>query len=439
MGDAVLMITFKTPRGLLHTPPLTVEVWSAQGGGCAGVFQTYYSIQASWVERGASWINITAPLDTLSRRLVDARGSHVLVAKHNGLRQLYIVTETNITYSRTARIAQAEITGAGVWDWMNGQIRGPGGVPLYNQKISWSGGLNDLLRDCLHGFSVVRPDNSPTFNPKVHVTGEFDSLGELLLSAVENTDAWIDFKVKLPTETGEQNPYVVPVVRKYRGHVQHEDINSRRPQLDAPEAESWSFTVTRPDATTVVAGADYSLNMDEHSWEYETFTQDDARYQPLSQWAERTTYTDYSMDTETYTAVVAGEDGLTEEQKQRKVIKDTEKGRAKGLLQRLAGGQEVAASMAPTWLREFGSDGQTTLQYRIGDVFDSSLPAFPGELNSDYNTTGELTNSYFMPTVVTQVIVELGASNTSQYSVTPTVGLPDKWFADATHLYYPST
>lgn len=406
---------YKTPRGVVSEIPITVEIWGAEPYvGRIGFFQNYTKIQCSWVERGAAYLEITAPLDELSRHGARTDGKNVFIAKMNGKRQLFYTVEAVEDYnSNTSNMVLQTITAVSPWDVFYGRITLPDGRLLGREEFSYTGTINDILRDASNQTDgLIEYDAESVEAPQRTVTGNFNSLGDLLLELCTGTGCWIDFIPVLPGEPGSKPyPFVRAKVRSYRGSS-HEDTANRPPQIDAGSAISWNLKSQRTSVTHVAR----EYGSTDQTWNYGGWeVAQDPRVNneqghseqfsgPVTGWAVRQAYAKEKYDEES---------GVMSTDETGRVI---DKGR---------GTQQISAQMSPVWQREFGCDGATPLQYDIGDSFDVSLPAFPEELVSPERWDRNI--GYWIPGVVTEVVVTAGPGH---FTVEPTTALPDGWWAD---------
>lgn len=386
---------YNTPRGETWDA-LLLEVWTWQGqpvGRLQGVEQG----TVTWRNGAADTAVVTAALDDVSSLLVPCDGAYLLVARMNGQTHLSVPTEVTAQPGDDPTVAQVQITSAGGWTLLDGELV-PSTLedPVYlidGDSFTLTGSLEDVVKRlvrigvsrCLHPV-VVMP--SLGRGPTVTVSGEWEKLGDILGDIFTGTGWRLSIQGWVP---GDQPPAedIVPSTPVVLVDVaQYTPVAGLEWSVESGDITDWKYTVKRATATRAVIAPGQASGDDDVKVIREVVGDEST-----SPWARREVY-------------IRG-DGYAQGDENRDPIQLRERldDQAATELAKAARSLtvDVTVELASVW--EAGTDGQFPRQFWLGDMVTVHLPSLEP---------------------VTQVVTEVEATITpTQFIVRPTVSTPD--------------
>ncbi len=374
---------YNTPRGMTYDP-MVVEIWPWDGQGPIGRLETAESVKVTWADRTAGVAVVDAPLSELTRQLIPADGSMLLVVHLNGLRHVSSVVEAEpYCESDHRQDTRIKITTASAWSLLDGQRIPPvPDQPLNLQQSAeqyvLAGPVESVVKtlvgigaDRLGHPIAVMPDFAS--GPQVTIHSRNDTTADLVDKALTGTgyrlalDAWLPGDAPIG-QLSLTRPTIVADVKPYR------DVPGLVWSDRGEDLDSWSLKHTRATATRVIVG-------DKGEKTEQLFTETIAYDEPTSPWARRETYTEARGE---------GEDPGQAAQDE---------------LLKSAGAVTADVTVTPSMVWEYGADGQFPRQFQVGDIATVQLEGV-GEIQQ----------------VVTEVTAELTPVS---LTVTPKVATPD--------------
>lgn len=377
---------YQTMRGVTYDP-MPVEIWQWDGTGPVGRLELSESVEATWSERGTGIAVIDTPLNDLSRLLLDQKSSTLVVIRFNGVRHVSSVVKA-VAYADddASEDVRVKATTASAWSMLEGELIPPDPtLPLGQQgareAFTMTGPLETVVKTVIrHGAErlghpiLIMPDRRR--GPTVTVRSEFDSVADLVESALLSSgwhlslEAWLpgdpgieDFSLTRPTIIAEVDPYL--------------DVPGLMFSAEAQDLESWELAYDRPSATNVITSIPTPEGTEDIEFMYSSFSMGEDQVTP---WGKRETF-------------AKGEEGQTA---QEVGIPELMENKA---------AVDLDATVAPALAWEFGTDGVTPRQYQIGNNATVVLPKVGSVVE-----------------VISEVTVKLTPSS---LTVTPKVSTPD--------------
>lgn len=379
---------FNTPRGATFDP-MTIELWQWNGTQAMARLETAEKITVTWVDGAPDTAEIIIPLDANTRALVPTDSETLVVCTLNGRRHVSTVVKSSLQPANDHDTAvNIHATTAGAWSLLQSEVITPSpGDELAHQasreEFTITAPVETVVKTIIfYGASSIghpiKCAHDYGRGPQVTVSGRMKYAAELIQDALKGTgyrlalDAWLpgdnpspEFHLDFPTVIADVVPY-----RDRPGLVL-----SRAAQ----DLEDWELTDSRAPHTRMIVG-DSGKGTEQQF--YRVFGDES-----VNPWARREGYLS--------TDVIDKSDVL-----------------AKGeiALQNDARTREFTASITPSALWEFGTDGLFPRQFDLGD-----------------KCLVDLGEAGYANQVITQVEAQL---TPAAFTVTPKVGNPDTYESD---------
>ncbi|WP_066583949.1 Gp37-like protein [Corynebacterium provencense] len=254
------MTTMYNTAGGPVEEPLSVELVDF-GGRVLGHVGAFEEMLFTFVDRAADVSSLRVPLTELTARLLPCDGRTLIAMRYNGLTHLTVPVDAKVVSGDDPTLAMLEVTGAGGWTLLDGQVLPPGladGLTTSAAEFEVTGPLETVIKRLVTVGTLrvshpvyVTPDQGR--GPEVTARGAWVSVGDAVRGLLTGTGyrlevtPWVPGDQPITDQVGAVWPFVAVDVVPYR----------RRPGLvwssEGGDIASWEVSRSRATMTRVVA------------------------------------------------------------------------------------------------------------------------------------------------------------------------------------------
>lgn len=204
--------TYFTPDGPDQVP-INIELITV-GGTRVGYFGRWEEATFTWNLHAADTAHLVLPLDSLSARLTDMRGSYLICAEFNGVRHISVPAKVQVTGNDDdPSTAVVDVTAVGGWQFFDNVILTPSytaGWRLYKDSTaSWrepsgdgwttSGKLTEVIREVISSRASemrlpITVTGEDRVGPETMVQWQWQKMSEAIKPAIAGSGFYVDIR-----------------------------------------------------------------------------------------------------------------------------------------------------------------------------------------------------------------------------------------------------